>query len=140
MVIWTGNVSAHDMIHDIKEGNAIVIRAGYDTGEPMSYSEVLIYSPRDGKIEFQNGRTDKNGSFAFLPDAPGEWRIVVSGEEGHGFTANFTVDKSMNISIKQTWFQRGKKLVSGIILIFGLTGFIYYLRARKMIADKPLKY
>ena len=136
MLISVNNISAHDVIHDIKQGVSVVIRAGYDTGEPMRYAEVLIYSPKNGKIEFQNGRTDANGSFAFLPDTPGEWKIVVNDGDGHGFSTSFTADKSMNMKITRTWFARLKKLVSGVILIFGLTGFLYYIRARKILSDK----
>ncbi len=55
----------------------------YATGEPMAYSEVLVYGPGDDKLEFQNGRADKNGVFAFVPDRSGTWRIVCNDGMGH---------------------------------------------------------
>lgn len=136
LFVSAGNVLAHDVIHDMKLGDAVVLRVGYDTGEPMQYAEVLIYSPKNDKIEFQNGRTDANGSFAFLPDTPGEWRIVVDDGDGHGMTASFLADKSMNIKITRSVFDRVKKLLAGLVLILGFTGFLYYMLARKMAVGK----
>ena len=50
------SLSAHGVVYQVKEGRAIVLRAGYDTGEPMSYAEVLIYAPGEEEVEYQNGR------------------------------------------------------------------------------------
>ncbi len=128
------NVWAHDVIHEIQHGNAVIVNVGYESGEIMSYAEVTIFSPENKTIEYQYGRTDANGQFAFLPDAPGEWKIVVDDGNGHGFVANYTVDESMNVEIKQSLFNRIKKLFAGLLLLFGCTGFLYYLLARKKVA------
>lgn len=55
----------------------------YSTGDLMSYLEAKVFSPSDEKIAYQSGRTDEEGRFAFTPNKPGEWRIVVVDDEGH---------------------------------------------------------
>ena len=134
MLTAVGNVQAHDVIHDIQQGNAVIMKIGYDTGTAMTYAEVKIYSPHNEKIEFQNGRTDAEGSFAFLPDAPGEWKIVVNDGNGHGMATTFTVDHGMNVQITQSVFNRVRKLIAGVILLIGFTGIMYFFRARAILS------
>lgn len=55
----------------------------YADGVPMCYAEVLIFSPDNEKVEYQNGRTDQAGRFAFVPSVPGSWKIQVSDGMGH---------------------------------------------------------
>jgi nickel transport protein len=52
---------------------------------------VLVYAPGGGDTEFQNGRTDARGRFAFLPDRPGVWRVKVDAGMGHGFDIEIEV-------------------------------------------------
>jgi len=65
-----------------RDGVALV-QFSYSTGEMPTYAKVEVYSPADDRVEFQNGRTDARGRFAFLPDAPGRWRIVMADNMGH---------------------------------------------------------
>ena len=76
-------VLAHGVEGEVEyhEG-CVIVTATYDTGEPMSYAKVEIHAP-DSKVKFQSGRTDRNGCFAFVPDVPGKWRVVVSDGLGH---------------------------------------------------------
>lgn len=66
----------------------------YADNTPMQYSEILIFSPENDKVEFQNGRTDQNGRFAFVAETPGEWRIKVSDGMGHAVNAALTVNSA----------------------------------------------
>ena len=76
--------SAHGTDYRILDSEgAIVVEFIYDDNQPIRYAEVLIFSPEDDDIEFQNGRTDMNGKFAFYPDAPGKWRIQADDGTGH---------------------------------------------------------
>lgn len=65
-----------------RDGVALV-QFSYSTGETPTYARVEVYSPADDRVEFQNGRTDARGRFAFLPDAPGRWRIIMADNMGH---------------------------------------------------------
>jgi nickel transport protein len=60
----------------------------------MSYLEAKVFSPRDEKFAFQSGRTDEDGRFAFTPNAPGQWRVVVRDEEGHLAEAKVDVEQN----------------------------------------------
>lgn len=76
------------------------IEAFYSSNEPMAYAEVLIFSPEDKDVEYQNGRTDKNGRFAFYPDIGGTWRVTVSDGMGHKIDAEVQVNKSAGDEVK----------------------------------------
>ncbi len=129
---------SHNVMHTIEKSDAVVIAAGYEGGKAMRYAKVTLFSPRDTTIEFQNGRTDANGAFAFIPDTPGEWRIVVDDETGHGVATTFIVDEDMRVAIAQGGFERFKKLFTGIGLLLGLAGIGSYVQARKLIASQKV--
>ena len=78
------HASAHGTNYRILDsGPAIVVEFIYADNQPMRYAEVLVYSPEETRVEYQNGRTDMNGRFAFFPQAPGEWRIQADDGTGH---------------------------------------------------------
>ncbi|MDR1111735.1 MAG: hypothetical protein LBP92_13835 [Deltaproteobacteria bacterium] len=55
----------------------------YSDQTPMAYSRVELFSPLDAQVPFQSGVTDRNGGFAFIPDAPGTWSFGASDGQGH---------------------------------------------------------
>lgn len=129
-----GTIWAHGVVYEVKEDKTVMIKVNYDDDEPMGYAEVEIFSPSDGKIEYQNGRTDKNGCFAFLPNEIGEWKIKVNDGMGHGVTAKIKVEEGMHIeSVRYSGLARWQKLIMGLSIIFGVTGFVFYFRVRKEI-------
>jgi nickel transport protein len=71
---------------------AVAAEFFYSDKTPMQYAEVLVFSPESDKVEYQNGRTDQNGRFAFLAETPGEWRIKVNDGMGHAVHATVTVN------------------------------------------------
>ena len=143
-VAWTlatipGMLHAHGMDYVITEESAVVILATFDDGDPMSYSEVEIHGPQD-TYDYQNGRTDRNGRFAFLPDRPGKWSIAVDAGMGHRIETRFVVETADNKpSLKTEALQPGPHskfwgIVTGFGVIFGITGVwghIQVLRSRK---------
>jgi nickel transport protein len=125
---------AHRVFHEITKKEAVLVTAEYDDGEPMGYAAVKVYSPAGGKIEHQNGRTDKNGCFAFVPDSPGRWRITIDGEMGHLIDTTFAVDEALGVVKKEETGRgcsRWHGVATGLGVIFGLCGFACYIRARK---------
>jgi nickel transport protein len=67
----------------INDARTVAVSFFYADGQPMSYAETLVFGPDNDDIEFQNGRTDQNGRFAFYPETPGTWRLVVNDGMGH---------------------------------------------------------
>ncbi len=130
------NLWAHGVVYELKEDKTVIIKVAYDDGEPMSYAEIKIFSPDNKNIEHQNGRTDKNGCFAFLPDEVGEWKVVVNDGMGHGVVTEVKVEKAMKIekTSYKAW-PRWQGLITGISIIWGLTGLIFYFKVRKRITS-----
>lgn len=100
----------------------------------MSYAEIKIFSPDNKNIEHQNGRTDKNGCFAFLPDKVGEWKVMVNDGMGHGVVTEVKVEKAMKIEkISYKALPRWQGLITGISIIWGLAGLFFYFKVRKKV-------
>ncbi len=75
---------AHETLHEVARGKAIAVKAFFVDGEVLAYTAYEVYSPADPKIPHQKGRTDRGGWLAFVPDAPGPWRVKVVDATGHG--------------------------------------------------------
>jgi len=107
------------------------IEAKYDSGDPISHAEVTVYSPENNKEPFQSGVTDRNGCFLFFPDMNGVWKVVVNDWTGHGGTIKIKVDSisEMTVESREKPLGRGIKIFSGISVIFGLSGILFYLLA-----------
>jgi nickel transport protein len=74
----------HGVNYGIFEEHTIAIYFGYAGGEPMSYAQAKVFGPESSPdLEFQNGRTDARGVFAFVPDRPGTWQVEASDNLGH---------------------------------------------------------
>ncbi len=87
-------VEAHGTGHRVlRDAGAITVESFYSDKEPMRYAEVLLYGPSDQEIEYQNGRTDQNGRFAFVPDREGTWRLNISDGMGHLMKTDIEVQK-----------------------------------------------
>ncbi len=127
-------VRAHGVAHSFITEKAVLLQAAYSDGSPMSFAEVVVFSPLDSKVEHQNGRTDKNGRFAFLPDEQGEWSISVTDGMGHAFTRQIRIDNPTDPALPapQNRNTAGTPIViAGVVM--GLLGIAYYLRARAYI-------
>lgn len=76
-------VLAHGMRIDMESSaGAVVVRCVFTSGEPAE-AEVLVYSPAEPDRIFQMLRTDLRGFASFVPDAPGDWRVVADDGMGH---------------------------------------------------------
>lgn len=84
-------VSAHGTGYKHSVFRAVSLEFMYSTGELMSYREARVFSPNDEKYSYQSGRTDEKGRFAFVPDVPGKWSVIVRDEEGHQCTAEIII-------------------------------------------------
>ena len=117
----------------IKGGIGII--ALYDSSTPMSYAKTEIFTPGKDKTPFQEGLTDKNGCFIFIPDKIGIWKIKINDEMGHGVIKEINVKDLKNFKQnKSEPLSRWYKILIGLSIIFGITGFIFYLQAKKIIA------
>lgn len=91
LLLWTWKTLAHGTGYRQPGFRAVALEFVYSTGETMSYREARVFSPEDDKFAYQSGRTDGKGRFAFVPDVPGLWRVLVRDEEGHQCTAEIVI-------------------------------------------------
>jgi nickel transport protein len=77
-------VRAHEVTHQVDRSRAVAVRVTYADGAPLAYAECEVFSPGDRRIPHQKGRTDRDGWVAFVPSAPGGWRVRVVDGTGHG--------------------------------------------------------
>lgn len=141
-------LQAHDITFDIiKSSPAVVIRACYSGAEPVSWASIAVYAPSEAKTSYQNGRTDKDGYFAFVPDAPGNWTVRIDDELGHKGNAVVAVsldflkggsalehssnkDRTGFSSIPLVY-----RVLMGLLFIFGASGFFYGMKTRTHVKD-----
>ena len=111
----------------------------YADKEPMRYAEVLVFSPENQDVEYQNGRTDQNGVFAFCPEMPGKWLVKVNDGMGHAVRAEVSVDfpetdsgAIKGLADKDTPAARGTskwiKVILGLSLVLNLFLGMYLLK------------
>lgn len=80
----------------VRDSAAVTVEFFYSDNEPMSYAEVLVFSPGNSKVEYQNGRTDQKGRFSIYPSEPGVWRIEAGDGMGHKETGIIDVQQEIN--------------------------------------------
>jgi len=127
--------AAHDIEATVQlAAPAVIVKATYAGSQPVAFAKVQVFAPGAQKSEFQTGLSDKRGTFTFVPDVSGEWRIVFDDEEGHRrevpvtvperFEASAAADASVPVS-------RLERALAGIAMILGATGIWYGIKARK---------
>jgi nickel transport protein len=123
---------AHGITRTIEQKNAMVVTALYDDGEPISYAAVKIYSPDGGTVEYQNGRTDKSGRFAFVPSEAGEWLVRLDDGTGHGFEEHVRVDADLRGKASSPVLVKfGQKVIVFLLLAWGGIMTALYVRKAK---------
>jgi nickel transport protein len=113
---------------------AAIVKATYAGTEPVPFAKVQVFTPAG--VEFQNANTDRNGSFSFVPDAVGAWRVVIDDELGHRRETTVNVVSLEASTTGQQQQSQGSSRVErallGLSLILGLTGFWYGFQKRKL--------
>lgn len=136
------DASAHGTGHSLLEHEPVVaVEFHYSDDTPMRYAEVMVFSPRDLKVEHQNGRTDRNGKFVFCPDVPGKWLIKVNDGMGHEEKAVMEVGpeaisgetekpRTHPVSGGSEPLSKTLKIIAGLSLILNLSFAGYFVKRR----------
>jgi len=151
-----GMLQAHKLeVNLIPHPPVVVMEAGYSGhSHGISGGDVFIYAPGGAEKAFQTGKTDAEGKFAFIPDQPGEWRVVVDDGTGHKSEKVISLGEDFFIPEK-TVIESGPgaqeqevtpestpapssekvpilwKLLVGVSLVFGIAGILYGIKARQ---------
>lgn len=126
---------SHSVIQKNINGG-VGLQVSYDSETPVSEADVQIFSPENRELVFQQLSTDKNGRFLFYPDKTGKWKVMVNDGMGHGLVTEITIENLLTKKTsgsEHTGFGRFHKIVIGISIIFGLTGILFFLSAKKYL-------
>ncbi len=144
---WAG---AHGVnVEFVMHGEIVAVRSSFSPTQPLVDAMVSIYSPAAVENVWQSGKTDKNGYFLFKPDTEGEWIFVVDDQKGHmkrlavnvqaGVSANEEDAPGESLAATATahgGMSRTAGIITGLSIIFGITGIFYGLRAKKAADSK----
>ncbi len=111
---------------------AVVVRTRYAGSDPVPFAKVQVFAP--SSQEYQNARTDRTGGFSFVPDAAGEWRVVIDDEEGHRVETKVDIPGNFQASgpaAAAAPVNRFERAVLGLAILFGVTGFLYGFKCRR---------
>lgn len=130
VTIAPSHVLAHGVQHGVSEG-ATVVTATYDDGSPMAFCDVTVLAPESDEECYQEGTSDRNGCFAFLPDTNGIWKVTVDDGLGHMVKARIEVG-SIGRGKTETAAppDRLGGAVVGISTVFGVFGLYAMFAAR----------
>jgi nickel transport protein len=93
------------------------------------------------ELPFQTGRADRNGLFLFLPDQPGDWKVIARDGMGHRLAVKPIIDEGMNPNktggqtdgaVDGGFLPRYEKAFMGLSLIFGISGVFFWWRCRRL--------
>ncbi len=132
-------VQAHALYAaDTRHDGVVLVQFTYSSEEQPTYAKVEVYSPADDKVEFQNGRTDAQGRFAFMPDAPGRWRIIMADNMGHRVEHAVEVAADKNAAAAATGLNAGPggfsmplRILLGLSLLANMALAVTVLRHKK---------
>lgn len=127
---------SHGVVHNVIEGG-VGIHAMYNDGSPLSYSDVKVYAPGNEQA-FQEGMTDANGRFLIFPAEAGTWKITVNDGMGHGLVEEIEVEAGMivkNEHVSHSDFPTYQRALVGVGIIFGLSGFYFWIVAKPRFHD-----
>ena len=135
---------AHGVKGEIAAGTgAMIITARYSTNEVMSYAATTIRPP-SGEMDFQTGRTDQNGRFCFFPDRDGDWEVTVDDGMGHRLKMTVPVGGHGSLTSEPVAAPSNRNspslyanALSGLGVIFGISGWLMWWRTRKIRQKKP---
>lgn len=151
LALCSMEAGAHGLLTDVRlMAPSVVIKTLFSEAQPVADATVTIFSPSAPEVAWQTGRTDRTGSFAFLPDVAGGWIFLVDDQKGHAKKLTITVpadfiaeaelpavnaaNKSGQLTSRR---ERLYQTITGLALIFGITGIFYGVRSRQTAHEKP---
>ncbi|MDY6893139.1 MAG: carboxypeptidase regulatory-like domain-containing protein [Chloroflexota bacterium] len=125
-------VYAHGAFIEYTSSVEIEIVATYDTGEPMSDAQVVVYAPDDPANPWLTGVCDEEGRFTFTPDSSktGTWDVQVR-KSGHGDTAHIPVGDGGGTTGETGGYTVLQIVLMSVCVIWGFIGTALYFSRRK---------
>ena len=131
---------------------SVIVFSGYSENQPVAGATVTVFSPAEASKPFQTGKTDKHGKFSFVPDIEGEWVFSVDDQKGHAEKSVINVPAAFinppvevpvimkasqseapvaeEVHSHENEMPLSYKLITGLSLIFGITGIYYGIKSK----------
>jgi hypothetical protein len=155
-----GAVLAHSIYFETgQHAPAVTVKAFFSRTAPLVNASVEVFSPGETR-PYQRGWTDRTGTFAFIPDSPGNWTFTVDDGMGHAGRVTVAVPADFfehgdiaalqegdeKLMVTEIVMEHGHshgpeqsvvyRIIFGIALIIGVTGFTYALKAKQELNRK----
>ena len=131
MAVSAGALRSHEVRFELEGRRGITLRFLTSDGSPFAHRSVAVYSPT-GKEQYQTGRTDAAGRFAFVPDRKGDWRVRVSSHQGHGTEALVVVEQDQVARVRpRSLFDESPRVAAGLGMLLGIIGVAALLFSRR---------
>jgi nickel transport protein len=125
-----GAARAHEVLHEVERGRAVAVRVYEADGDPLAGAAWEVFSPSEPGAPHQAGRTGRNGWLAFVPDAPGAWRLRVVEAGGHGLDVPIDVGPSAGAPARRGALARAAGPAAGALAIAAIFAAAYALKRR----------
>lgn len=130
-------VFAHGVDYRIEYGEAVMVHFTSQHGGPMAGAGFRVFSPT-GRELFVRGETDALGRAVFVPNQPGQWRVLMATEDGHGADVEVPVSDepaygsaaAATASLRPA-SGRVSTTAAGIGYLFGIAGLLALWRLRR---------
>ena len=111
---------------------AIEIVAAYDSGEPMSGAQVVVYAPDDPSTPWLTSVCDDEGHFTFTPDnsKPGNWDVQIR-KAGHGAIVHIPVGEGAAVSGGTGGYSVLQIVLMAACVAWGIAGTALYVSRRR---------
>jgi len=131
ILVFPATALGHGVEIDYRTTKAIEITATYDTGEPVSEGQVIIYAPDNPSTPWATGKCDEKGRFTFTPDPskPGTWDVQVR-KAGHGGMIHIPVGED-ETAAGSTGYTTPQIILMVASITWGLIGTALFFSRRK---------
>ncbi len=129
LVGLAGGAFAHHVEHELGEARAVVVTVRYAGGAAMAHESYELLPPGGGNA-FQTGYTDALGRVSFLPPEPGDWRLRIFSEDGHGLDEIIPVTLDADEPGAEAEGGGVNVSILGLLVILGAGALFVILRER----------
>lgn len=128
---------AHGALMEHEYTAGIIVRAKYDTGQPMAGAQITVYAPDNPTRPWLTGLCDEDGRFGFVPDPAlaGTWSIQAR-LAGHGTMIHIPMGNiepaARSVSGGRSGYTSAQLGLMAACVVWGFTGTaLYFKRGRK---------